>query len=241
MGVASCRIIFLLSDVVFSRVCCLVSFRILFHELDSDPWLCVPRDFDPWCGPARPGLGPRAPGALPLSHACAPSLSLIWFSRAATSSPPPLSLSPWCPRFWRRRSPDLVPEVSSPPLSLSLLLPLPFFFPPVATCARLAQLPCGPRAGPWQRSPAAPARSPRPPGVLPRARPSRPHVWPHACPRAAPARPLPGGARPVPGVAARPRRDSRGLACPRRGLAHLGTRNAFPRTQPSARGDRFSV
>jgi hypothetical protein len=65
-----------LSDVVFNRVCCFVSFQILFHELDSDLWLCVPRAFDPRCGPAQPdpiwlglawpGLGPRAPGALPL-------------------------------------------------------------------------------------------------------------------------------------------------------------------------------
>jgi hypothetical protein len=46
-------------------------------------------------GPARPGLGPRAPGALPLPmRAPSPlvSLSLIQFSRATTSSPPPLSL-----------------------------------------------------------------------------------------------------------------------------------------------------
>jgi hypothetical protein len=71
MGVASCQIIFLLSDVVFSRVCCLVSFWILLRELNSDLWLCVPWDFDPRCGPAQPDptqpspaqLGMRAPGA----------------------------------------------------------------------------------------------------------------------------------------------------------------------------------
>jgi hypothetical protein len=55
---------------VLNRVCCLVSFRILFRELDSDLWLCVPRDFDPLCGLAQ--LGPalaRAPLApLPLPH-----------------------------------------------------------------------------------------------------------------------------------------------------------------------------
>jgi hypothetical protein len=45
-------------------------------------------------------------------------------------------------------------------------------------------------------------------------------------------RPLPGGAHPVPSADARPRRDSRGLVYPRRGLARPGTRNVFPRAQP---------
>jgi hypothetical protein len=84
-----------LSDVVFNRVFCLVSFRISFRG-----WIpicgCVCRGFlsrvaaQP--GPARPW--PHALGAL-LLPMCAPplvSLSLIQFSRAATSSPPPLSL-----------------------------------------------------------------------------------------------------------------------------------------------------
>jgi hypothetical protein len=53
-----------------------------------------------------------------------------------------------------------------------------------------------------------------PRGPMPPPRPS----W------RAPARP--------PGVAARPQRDSRGLACPRRGLTRPGTRNVFPRAQP---------
>jgi hypothetical protein len=63
-----------LSDFVLNRVRCLVSFRILLHELISDLWLCVPRGFDPRCGPAHPNpaqLGPRARGA-PCSL-CAPS------------------------------------------------------------------------------------------------------------------------------------------------------------------------
>jgi hypothetical protein len=56
-----------------------------------------------------------------------------------------------------------------------------------------------------------------------------------ACHRAAPARPFPG-------AVVRPRRDSRGLACPRRGLARPGTRNAFPRAQPQcARRSIFSL
>jgi hypothetical protein len=44
-------------------------------QLDSDLWVCVPRDFDQRCGPAQ--LGPalaRAPLApLPLPHARTPS------------------------------------------------------------------------------------------------------------------------------------------------------------------------
>jgi hypothetical protein len=43
-----------LSDFVLNRVRCLVSFRILLRELNSDLWLCVPQGFDPRCGPARP-------------------------------------------------------------------------------------------------------------------------------------------------------------------------------------------
>jgi hypothetical protein len=102
MGVASCRIIFLLSDFVLNRVRCLVSFRILLRELDSDLWLCVPRDFDPRCGPAQPdpaqlGLAlarvPLAPLPLPLPW----SFPLIQFSRATTSSLSHLSLSPVVP------------------------------------------------------------------------------------------------------------------------------------------------
>jgi hypothetical protein len=100
MSVASCRTVFLLSDAVFSHMCCLVSFRILLRELNSDLWLCVPRDFDPQCGPAQPDparpSSTRAPLA-PVPSPCAPpspGLSPSFqFSRAATSSSP-TSLSP---------------------------------------------------------------------------------------------------------------------------------------------------
>jgi hypothetical protein len=85
-----------LSDVVFNRVCCLVSFRILFHKLDSNLWLCVPRDFDPRCGPAQPDPvrpGPAPPYAAPPSPDLFP---LIQFSRAQLSLSP-TSLSPVVP------------------------------------------------------------------------------------------------------------------------------------------------
>jgi hypothetical protein len=41
-----------LSDSMLNHVRCLVSSRILLRELDSVMWWCVPRDFDPWYGPA---------------------------------------------------------------------------------------------------------------------------------------------------------------------------------------------
>src|SRR5690348_16361576 len=96
MSVASCRIIFLLSDVMFSRVCCLVSFRILLRELNSNLWLCLPWGFDPRCGPTEPDpaqLGPRAPGAhalpmRPLSPGLFPS-----FNSPAQQTPPVPHLS----------------------------------------------------------------------------------------------------------------------------------------------------
>ena len=51
-------------------------------------------------GPARPWRPnpPCAPPSLPLSHLDLPRNNL--------SSPSSTSLSPWCPRNWRRRSPD---------------------------------------------------------------------------------------------------------------------------------------
>jgi hypothetical protein len=96
-----------LSDVVLNRVFCSVSFR----DLDSNLWSRVlwasvlARD------PARPSLAspvgplwptrPRRPApppcaplpSLPFSHLIFPSSNLL----SSTS----LSLSPWCPSFWR--------------------------------------------------------------------------------------------------------------------------------------------
>jgi hypothetical protein len=93
--------------------------------------------------------------------------------------------------------------------------------------------PRGPLAVPLRGPLAVPLRGP--PVALPRGplaaalarpwrRPSRPPAWP-----------LPGGACPVLGAAVRPRRDSRGLACPRRGFARPDTRNVIPRAAPRAR------
>jgi hypothetical protein len=74
---------YFLSDVVFNRVCCSISFR----ESDSDRWLCVSWVFAPRRDPARPSTaqparsGPRAPGALPLPHASPLPFSHLIFPR----------------------------------------------------------------------------------------------------------------------------------------------------------------
>jgi hypothetical protein len=80
------------SDFVLNRVSCLVSFQILLHELNSDLWLFVPRDFCPTVRPntARPGLGPRA-RALPMCP-LPWSLSLISILPRSNLSLPHLSL-----------------------------------------------------------------------------------------------------------------------------------------------------
>jgi hypothetical protein len=143
MGVASCRIIFLLSDIVFSRVCCLVLFRILFRELDSDLWLCVPWDFDPRCGPARPDLGPHALGTLPLPWSLprtTPSLSCAQ-----------LPLSPGAPPRPRRSS-RTVPRRAPPRPSAAL--------PSWPRCAPHGPPACSPSACSPRAPPAAPSSTP---------------------------------------------------------------------------------
>jgi hypothetical protein len=81
-----------LFDVVLNRVFCSVS----FHDLNSDLWLCVPWDFDPRCGPARPGLGSRAPGVLSLPHA-PPSPGLFPSFNSPAQQPPLPPLPPVVP------------------------------------------------------------------------------------------------------------------------------------------------
>jgi hypothetical protein len=128
MGVASCRSISLLSNVVFNHAFvsshCRIRFAFGFRSV-------VVRVVGFWPAtrpsPAQPG--PRAPGALPLPHARAPSLlflSLIQFSRAATSSPPPLSLLRDALGFGDGDHQIWIPVVSSPPPP-SLSLPFLFF------------------------------------------------------------------------------------------------------------------
>jgi hypothetical protein len=70
MGVTSFRGIFLC--LMSCLIVCLSSLISVFiSRLDSDLWLCVPRDFDPRCDPAL-ARAPLVP--LPLPHARAPSL-----------------------------------------------------------------------------------------------------------------------------------------------------------------------
>jgi hypothetical protein len=126
---------FLLSDVVFSRVCCLVSFWILLHELNSDLWLCVS-----WVlthgaaqpSPTRSGLArparpwrpcpPHAPPPLVSSpHSILPRSNLLPL--------PPLSLSPHgALGFGDADRRNLDPQGEHPSsfsLSLSISLSLP--------------------------------------------------------------------------------------------------------------------
>jgi hypothetical protein len=110
MGVASCRSIFLLSNVVFNRTS--ASFWFSIHDFLSIGGRAC--SGFPARGPARPLA--RTPGAPP--PPCTPtSLYLIFFSRATTPSPflPPLFhlLCPRCdPVDGYRRLLD--PKVSSP-------------------------------------------------------------------------------------------------------------------------------
>jgi hypothetical protein len=102
--------------------------------------------FDPRSGPAQPS--PAQPGPVRPSPARAPPaphpplpmrpppLPLSFgFLAQQPPSPSPTSLSPWCPRDWRRRSPEFGPrgELPSPPFSsLSPSLPLPPLLSPCA-------------------------------------------------------------------------------------------------------------
>jgi hypothetical protein len=200
MSVASCRIIFLLPDVVFNRVRCLVSFRILLRELISNLWLCVPWGFDPRCGPAQPSparpSSACAPLVPPAPHARAPLVPFLSFdfSRAATSLSP-ISLSPsGALGFGDDDRRSWIPEVSSPPFSsLSLFLFLPLPFPARAPAAPRHGGP-GPSArwlpGPSRRgSPALPgAAAPGPSRAAPLPSPAAPLL-----PLAQPLGPLPCG------------------------------------------------
>jgi hypothetical protein len=187
-------------------------------------------DFDPRRDPARPG--PHAPGApAPPPMRAPPPFSLSF--NFPTHQPPLLHLSlspPWCPRFWRQWSPDLDPEVSSPPFSLSLFpsppLPSSLAQPPSVRPGRLptrppARAPCGPLSS-TPRAPRSPRRRPSPT----RLDPSRPRSATAAAPCSTPPRWCPPC----------PRRDSRGLTCPWCGLARPRHAQRDPaRAAPRAR------
>jgi hypothetical protein len=147
---------------------CLVPFRISIRDLIpfSGPrtsWVFNPRSGPAQPSPAQPSpAGPVRPGPArpwrPNPHA-PPLLSLshLDLPRNNLSSPSSTSL-PWCPRIWRRRSPDFGPqdELPSPPLLLSLP-PSPSFSPrsPLFFPARARPCPF-PRSASSDRVPARP-------------------------------------------------------------------------------------
>jgi hypothetical protein len=147
MGVASCRSIYILSDVVFNRAS--VSFRFSFRDL-------IPISGRACSGfPARPGPAPGARPWCPTSPPCVPppSLYLIFFSRTTTS----LSLSSTSFALgvilWMVAADRRIPRWA--PLS-SLLPP---FLPPLA--------PPGRRRRPCAWSPRGPFAPPTRPRALP--------------------------------------------------------------------------
>jgi hypothetical protein len=217
--------------------------------------------FDPRCDPAQPGPaqpGSRAPGAH-TPHAPPPPLPLSFgFPAQQPLSPSPTSLSPWCPRDWRRRSPEFGPrgELPSPPFSsLSPSLPLP----PLSPCARplfsplRARVPARRRGTPPRPSPspsgagtAPPLRSPvvlgpplRSPAALgpapPLPRPARPLLSPlrrcSARPCSLAPRRVPARARLGAGVSRRERSPCAGVA--RHGRSPCAARGLGPRRRGS--------
>jgi hypothetical protein len=173
-------------------------------------WVVRVVGFDPRSGPAQPNLArscaPLAP--TPPPHALPPPLPFSFgFPAQQPPSPSSTSLSPWCPRDWRWRSPEFGPQGELPfpsPLSLS---PSPFssLRPPLSI-----SLPC--------------ARAPARGGARP-----LPHPRGGAHPY-----PLPATAPPAPAWYARPC-PRRGLPCPRCGL--LGPRRGpCPGARLPARG-----
>jgi hypothetical protein len=215
--------------------------------------------FDPRSGsaqpnPTQPGPALRAPGAHWRPHPpCAPfSLSLSFgFPAQQPPSPSSTSLSPWCPRNWRRRSPEFGPqgELSSPPLPFSLS-PSPSSSPPprAPSLSPARARPCPPRSPAARPRLPCPRRRPPPPPFPARCGAPRPllvqlSVAPAPCSRGgAPAPPPACLARPP----ARPRPPARvilalGVVCVALAWPRTSpfTASAFPRAQTRARGDYF--
>jgi hypothetical protein len=207
-----------LSDVVFNRMRCLVPFWILLRGLISDMWLCVPRGFDPRCGPAQPDPARPARPCAPCSPARAP-----WslFSQLISPAQQPLSLPRGALGFGDGDRRRWIPEVRSPPLPSPLSLHLPL---------HPSSLPCVPPSSPQRARPLQPlgAVAPGPCARLPHGGLSP--RW--RGPPCSPARPLgPSPARlPRPPTRCRPGTGARGSLCaapafgsvvPRRGLRGL--------------------
>jgi hypothetical protein len=180
--------------------------------------------------PARPGPWRPHPPARPLL-----SLSLSFGSPAQQPpSPSSTSLSPWCRRDWRRRSPEFGPrgELPSPSLLLSLP-PLPFPARHPLSPLRTA-LAC---PAPALRAAAlAPALAPRGGGARPSPRPlAAAAPAPTPAPRHGPPAPAPGAARPLarPLPPVRSSRRAASAPCarrpgPRRSSRGLGVASRFP-------------
>jgi hypothetical protein len=202
-----------LSDFVLNRVRCLVSFRILLRELNSDLWLCVS-----WVStrgaaqpsPTQPGpVSARAPLA-PVPSPCAPPplVSFPSFNSPA-QQPPSLSHLPLSPRGAlgfgvgpRGEFPSPLPLslFPSPSPSSSLVWPLcarpwrpraalapPRRLPPTVPLRRgPLRAPGGYRAAPLHAPPHGPLRAPLRPPAPP----------PPRGPAARPARPCPVATRP---------------------------------------------
>jgi hypothetical protein len=166
MGVASCRSIFLFSDVVFNRasVSPRFGFRFAFgfrSVVVCVLWASVPARDPTRPSPARLGVPPARPWRP--TPPCAPSLSLshLIFPRNNSLSLSSTSLSHlfalgdpvtifagfWIPRW-------APPPLSLPPLSLPCVSPC-FFHPPRAC-------PCAAVPTPSVRDPLAPTRRGRP-------------------------------------------------------------------------------
>jgi hypothetical protein len=184
-------------------------------------------------GPAQPG--PTRPWRPPTPHAPPPLLPLSsGFPAQQPPSPSSTSLSLWCPRDWKQRSPEFGPQGELPfPSPLS---PSPSSSPPAralsfpCTRAPLPSLFAGGAAPPCP--PCSPAARPRPPlpPLSTAVRPCSPGARdPAPCsPGAAPVWPR-RGLRPgtTPGVASAPcarrpasRRGSRGLGVASRSPVH---------------------
>jgi hypothetical protein len=232
---------FLLSDVVFSHVCGLVSFRILLRDLNSNLWLCVS-----WVlthGAAQPGPAQPRPARPP---------PLVFSPHSILSRSNLLSHLSLSPRGalglgdGDRQNLDPRAELPSPlSLSFSPSPPLPSF--PCARSLRVLVALRGSRPGGSPR-PHAPGRRrlssaalraralvaprpdvpcpgspapPPPPRPLPRAPAAvRPRVPSRLASRglasASPAaRPCPGGPAPCPGVASRAHGARSVFACTR--------------------------